>query len=228
MNELSRRILMTILGVSICGLSVGLFSYSGMGLDPFQVFAHGTWSLFPLDYGTYYVILNAVLLIAIFFINRKKIGLGTLINLFLVGYMAEFSENCLIRLLGPSAETSIWLRAVSLIVGIVIMCFSAAMYFTADMGVSTYDAVAITLDERKLIRFGSHAPVPFKYIRIATDLICVIIGGLLGGVIGVGTLVAAFFMGPLISFFNRTAAIPMRYGKNADIDAILEEQKKRH
>ncbi len=213
MNELTKRIIMTVLGVSICGLSVGLFSYSSMGLDPFQVFAHGTWSLFPLGYGTYYMILNAILLVIIFFVNRKKIGLGTVINLFLVGYMAEFSEKGLISLLGPAQEASLLIRSISLLLGVVIMCFSAALYFTADMGVSTYDAIAITLDERKAIRFGSRPPVPFKYIRIATDLICVTIGGLLGAAIGVGTIISAFFMGPLISFFRKTVAEPMRYGK---------------
>ena len=171
MNELTKRIIMTVLGVSICGLSVGLFSYSSMGLDPFQVFAHGTWSLFPLGYGTYYM------------------------------------------MLGPAQEASLLIRSISLLLGVVIMCFSAALYFTADMGVSTYDAIAITLDERKAIRFGSRPPVPFKYIRIATDLICVTIGGLLGAAIGVGTIISAFFMGPLISFFRKTVAEPMRYGK---------------
>ena len=191
MNELTKRIIMTVLGVSICGLSVGLFSYSSMGLDPFQVFAHGTWSLFPLGYGTYYMILNAILLVIIFFVNRKKIGLGTVINLFLVGYMAEFSEKGLISLLGPAQEASLLIRSISLLLGVVIMCFSAALYFTADMGVSTYDAIAIT----------------------ATDLICVTIGGLLGAAIGVGTIISAFFMGPLISFFRKTVAEPMRYGK---------------
>ena len=180
MNELTKRIIMTVLGVSICGLSVGLFSYSSMGLDPFQVFAHGTWSLFPLGYGTYYMILNA---------------------------------KGLISLLGPAQEASLLIRSISLLLGVVIMCFSAALYFTADMGVSTYDAIAITLDERKAIRFGSRPPVPFKYIRIATDLICVTIGGLLGAAIGVGTIISAFFMGPLISFFRKTVAEPMRYGK---------------
>lgn len=77
---------------------------------------------------------------------------------------------------------------------------------TRDMGISTYDAVAVTIDER----------VPgwkFKYIRIATDLVCVVTGGLLGATFGLGTVITAFFMGPLISFFNHTVAEPMRYGK---------------
>lgn len=203
MKEIHRRILMTIAGVTICGFAVGIFSFSGMGLDPFQVFAHGTWNLTKLDYGTYYALLNAALLIVIFFVNRGKIGLGTVINLFLVGYMAEFGE-WLIRKVIPVPGFAV--RVIALIIAVVVMCIGSAIYFTSDLGVSTYDAVAITIDERK-------PGWKFKYIRIATDLICVVIGFALGGTVGVGTVITAFFMGPLISFFNKTVAEPMRYGK---------------
>ena len=194
---------MTVFGVTICGLSVGMFSYSEMGLDPFQVFAHGTWKLTSLDFGTYYVILNAVLLVIIFFADKKKIGLGTLINLFLVGYMAEFSEWGIRRMIPTSG---IAVRIVMLLAAIVIMCFSSAIYFTADLGVSTYDAVAIIISEKK-------TNWKFKFIRIVTDIICVVIGVLLGAKAGIGTIVTALFMGPLISYFKKKVAEPMRYGK---------------
>ncbi|MBQ7059280.1 MAG: hypothetical protein IJM83_08290 [Firmicutes bacterium] len=206
--QLVKRILMTVFGVSICGLSVGLFSYSDLGLDPFQVFAHGTWSLTGIGFGTFYMLLNIVQLIVIFIVDRKKISLGTLINLFLLGYMAEFSEACLVRWLGPSVDHALWFRVIVLAVGVVIMCLSTALYFTADLGVSTYDAIAIILDEKKAIKIKGR-PVPFKYIRIGTDVICVIIGGLLGATVGIGTVIAAFFMGPLIAFFKKTVAEPI-------------------
>lgn len=224
-SEMKKRILMTILGVTVCGLSVGMFSFSNLGLDPFQVFAHGTWHLTSLGFGTYYAILNLILLLIIFFVDRKKIGLGTVINLFGVGYMAEFSEWVIRKLVHTDAFP---VKLLFLIAGIVIMCFASAIYFTADLGVSTYDAVALTLSKKR--------PEKFKYIRIATDLICVIAGWIvldltrmgefphggsfasilnwsLGGTVGIGTIITAFFMGPLIAFFNRTVAEPMRYGK---------------
>lgn len=199
---MKKRIIMTIAGVCICGLSVGLFSYSACGLDPFQVLAHGLWHLTKLDFGTFYTLLNIALLVVIFFADRRKIGLGTVINLFGVGYMAEFSE-WLLR--SGNAEPGWPLRCLSLGVGIVIMCLSASMYFTADLGVSTYDAVALILSERKGWKYAG--------IRIATDIICVAVGWMLGGTAGAGTVVTAFFMGPLISFFNEKVSIPLRYGK---------------
>jgi uncharacterized membrane protein YczE len=85
------------------------------------------------------------------------------------------------------------------------------------MGVSTYDAVALLLSEKKVAKF--------KYCRIGTDLICTLVGFLLGAVVGIGTMVTAFFMGPLITFFKHHFAMPFRYGKVVALKMIAEEKK---
>lgn len=53
----------------------------------------------------------------------------------------------------------------------------------------------------------------FQYCRISTDLVCTFTGFMLGATIGIGTLVTAFFMGPIIAWFNRHVAEPFRYGE---------------
>ena len=75
------------------------------------------------------------------------------------------------------------------------------------MGVSTYDAVALFLSEKQ-------SKVKFQYCRITTDLICTIVGFILGATLGVGTVITAFFMGPLISFFKKYVTEPFLYGKD--------------
>jgi len=88
------------------------------------------------------------------------------------------------------------------------MCFGSSLYFTGDLGVSTYDAVALILSEKKVVRF--------QYCRIVSDLVCTILGYLLGATVGIGTVITAFFMGPIITVFNRNVSIPLRYGKRKD------------
>lgn len=209
MRERTRRILMTICGVLICGFSVGMFNFSALGLDPFQVFVHGVFHILPEGapgFGTVYAAINLLMLVVIFLADKKKIGLGTVINIFLLGYVVEYSSLLFEKLI---PEPSFVVRFVFLILGIVIMCFSSALYFTADMGVSTYDAVALILSEKKQWKF--------QICRISSDLFCTIIGFVFGATVGIGTVVTAFFMGPLIAFFNRTVAEPMRYGKNVGV-----------
>jgi len=193
---------MTIFGVLIAGFSVGMFNFSAFGMDPFQVFAHGVWAYLPLGYGTFYLLLNLIMLIFIFFIDRRKIGLGTVINIFLLGYVVQFS-SWLFQTWIPNP--SLILKIIFLCIGIIIICFGSSLYFISDLGVSTYDAVALILSEKKVARF--------QYCRISSDLICTIIGYLLGATVGIGTVITAFFMGPIISFFNRKVSIPFRYGK---------------
>jgi uncharacterized membrane protein YczE len=202
-ENMKRRILMCVLGVVICGISVGFFKRAMFGVDPFQVFMFGLDALVPIPFGTLYVIANVCLLIFSFVADRHFIGLGTFINLFFLGYIVDFSRGLLFAWF---PELGIAGRMVFLIIGIVVMCFASSLYFTADLGVSTYDAVA-------LIITGTWKKGKFKWVRVVSDLICVLLGtalyfvsgGNLSGLltnVGVGTIITAFFMGPLIDFFN--------------------------
>ena len=128
---------------------------------------------------------------------RKYIGITTFINLFLLGYLIDFSEQAIFALMGTPDLVA---RIIYLAAGIVILCFASSLYIVADLGVSTYDAVALFLAEKKI--------APFRLIRICTDLLCVGIGWALGYVPGVGTVITALFMGPLLDYFNRKVAIP--------------------
>ena len=197
------RIVMSCLGVLIGGISVGMFRTAALGVDPFQSLMSGLDSLIPIGFGTLYLIANAVLLLVSLIFDRRKIGLATLINLTLLGYAAEYSQK-FFEYIFP--ELSFFPSLLLLVTAIVVMCFGSAMYFNADLGVSTYDAISLMISERQ-------TRVSFKICRILSDLICVTLGvilcrvssmswGEVTGVVGIGTVITAFFMGPLISFFS--------------------------
>ena len=193
---------MCISGVLLSGVAAGIFGFTAFGMDPFQVFAHGAWGLIPLSYGTFYVILNGIMLAFMFFFNRRMIGLGTIINLFLLGYVVEYTGVILDR---AFPAPSVYLRVVLMIAALILASLAASLYFVADMGVSAYDWIALTISAKK--------GWAFRVVRIATDFICVLTGGLLGATVGIGTVLTAFCMGPVIQFFNEKISMPLRYGK---------------
>jgi len=206
----TKRIFMSIIGVMIGAVSVGFFKLAAFGVDPFQSFMSGTHQMFPISFGTLYVIVNAILLLFALLFDRHYIGIATFINLFLLGYVVDFSHQTLLAIF---PDASMFIRIPSFIFGFVALCFGCSVYITADLGVSTYDAIA-------LIMANTWKIGKFKYIRIVTDIVCVIAGivmFLVGGgdaakiptFVGVGTILTAFFMGPLIDFFNRKFSIPM-------------------
>ena len=141
-SEKKRRIVMTVVGVIVSGLAIGMFNASAFGMDCFQVFVHGLWMHTPILFGTFYMLFNLLMLVAIFFVDRSKIGLGTFINIFLLGYVVDFSSWLWNRV--PFTET-ILTRAVLLGAGVLLLCLSSSLYYVGDLGVSTYDAVALCI-----------------------------------------------------------------------------------
>lgn len=205
-----KRILMSLTGVIITAISVGAFKFAALGVDPFQTFMTGMDALIPIDFGTLYVIINAVLLLFALAFDRHYIGISTLINLFLLGYVVDFTVH-LLTVLIPEATVAI--RVVSFLLGFVFLCLSSSVYMTADLGVSTYDAIALVCTNKW--KLGK-----FRYIRITTDIACILLGvtaflvsggsaNQISGFLGIGTVLTAFFMGPLIDLFNRKIAQPL-------------------
>ena len=210
MQQKTKRILMSLIGTIILSISIGIFKYVSLGVDPFQSLMGGLDLLIPLSFGTLYVIINTILLIFSFLFDKSKIGIATFINLFLLGYIADFTQNTLGRLI-PSP--GLGLRILLMMIAIVVICFAISLYMTAVLGFSTYDAIAIILAEKW--HFAK-----FQFCRIFTDVICVILGvaifflaggtlSTLSSIVGIGTIITAFFMGPLINLFNEKVAKPI-------------------
>lgn len=167
-----------------------------------------------ISFGTLYVIANALLLVFSLVYDRHYLGLATFINLFFLGYVVDFSKATMYSLF---PELGLLGRSICFIIGFVAISFASSLYMTADLGVSTYDAVALIISE-------TWKKGKFKYVRIATDVVCVAVGAVLClaagcswavifGSIGVGTVITACCMGPLIDFFNRAVSIPLLQGK---------------
>lgn len=211
----SKRFFMCILGVTVCAISVAFFKLAAFGVDPFQTFMSGIDSLIPISYGTLYIIACAVLLIFALIADRHYIGLATIINLTIFGYITQFSLEILSHIF---PDPSLTIRIICLAVGIITMCYASAFYFVSDLGVSPYDAVALII--ANTWKIGK-----FSYVRIISDFCCVVIGTILyyisygtfsgiTAVVGVGTIITAFFMGPLIEFFKVHCAEPFLHASN--------------
>lgn len=208
---LVRRIWMSVAGVVLTALAVAMFKTAALGVDPFQSFVSGMDAMIPLSYGTVYSVLCVIMLCFSLICDRHYLGLATFINLFLLGYMVEFFQKlCFDGMTDLSLPMQLLLFAGAF----VLLCFSASLYITADLGVSAYDAVALILTNK--FHLGK-----FKFVRITTDVVCVVVGvscyiiscgtGGLGTVVGIATIVTAFGMGPFIDWFNRRLVEPFFY-----------------
>lgn len=186
----AKRTVIMFMSILLMGFSVSIFSYSGMGVDPFTALNMSISAKLGLSFGFFQMCANGMILILVALVARKLISIGTIVNMVGVGYVCEFFTNIYATIL-PQEKTLV-LRLVCMALGVFLLSLSASLYFNCNLGVSPYDALGFVMEDNIKIKY--------KWSRVITDLICTLVAFLLGGPIGIGTVVTAFFMGPVIAF----------------------------
>ena len=203
-HNMVKRVVMTVISIIVMGFGIALFNVSGFGVDPFTSMNMNISSTLGIGYGTYQLIVNAVIIVFVVIVaHRGLIGVGTVINMVGVGYSCEFFSG----LIAPHISNSLAVRICLLAAGIIVLCFSCSLFFVSNIGVGPYDSLSFMLSQ--------FTHIHYKWLRVMTDIAVIIIGlvvsggltsllkGDISGVknIGIGTIITAFMMGPLVNFF---------------------------
>ena len=220
------RILFCVIGVFMTGVGVGIMKGASFGVDPFQSLMSGLDAVLPLPFWVIFAAVGTALLLFALFSDRSYIGLGTLLTLFLQGYVIDWTRNALFMLI---SDLNLLQRGICFLIGIGVLCISSAMYYEASLGVSPYDSVVLLLSEK--YRIGK-----FQSVRVACDLVCVALGAgllLVSGAstselfssIGPGTLITAICMGPIVAWlrnrlFSRLLHTKARQARSREYDTI--------
>lgn len=196
------RNIMVVVAIIILAISVALCKISLFGIDPFQCLMSGLGEVITfVPFTTMYVGVSVAFFVAMCIWGRKYIGIGTFVSMFLFGYVMEWVKEVLEGILG---EPGFFARCIILAIALCLLMFGAAVFFTADRGVSVYDFIALTVADRGI--------APFRLFRVFTDCLCVTIGFICGlnfsTGIGVGTIITAFCMGPSIDFLRKHVTDP--------------------
>ncbi len=183
-------------GIGIMGGGVALFKLSLMGNDPHTALMIAIGNRLGVDFSLVLFLVNCLWFFAEWCSDRDLIGIGTFVNWFFVGPLASLCEKAVRSVWGVPSEidTRIWL----MMAGVVTLSLACALYQTADMGVAPYDALSMILSRKSRLSY--------LRCRMLTDSLCALAAFLLGGLIGVGTLVCAVGLGPFITFFSKKVA----------------------
>ena len=147
------------------------------------------------------MLLNVLLFIPVFILDRKSFGLGALINM--LGYIVDVCVF-LFSLLDITIEGlagSLVLRIPLLVAGVLVVCLGIALYMACDLGAAPYDRISVIAENY------SHGKLKFKWVRVCMDVLSTAVGLATGSVVGIGTVVVAFFTGPIVSFFRNTVVV---------------------
>lgn len=191
--RMGRRIPVLVLSVILMGMCIAFFEKTRVGTDPCTVFNLSITQnvLHWQQLGPWQLIFNTVLLIVILLLKEGRcIGLGSLANMVLVGYSRDFFKP-IVEWLLPGEMTSLLARGAVFVPAMALFLVAVAFYMVVDLGTAPYDAMSQIIARR--------AKLPFAAVRITYDIAVTVIGFLLGGQVGVFTVLSCFFLGPVIS-----------------------------
>ncbi|MBO4627226.1 MAG: hypothetical protein J5645_04580 [Lachnospiraceae bacterium] len=195
-----REVLICFLAVFGMGFFLSFLILCDLGTDPCTFMNRSTAARVGLSFGTWQLIVNAVMLAIVFFCKRSLIGFGTLFNMVLVGYYADFFDWLWGKCIPDKAFTMPVSRWSIFLVALFCFIVSAAVYINADMGVAPYDGLPIIITGKVV---GRWPKVPPMVVRIAWDAAAIVVGVLVGGVPIVGIILMALFLGPAITLVRK-------------------------
>ncbi|MGM0217178.1 YczE/YyaS/YitT family protein [Enterococcus sp. AZ126] len=198
-KEIAIRSLYALIGVAILAFGAATLRVGQVGLDPYTAANIGIGGVLGLSLGVYQLIINILILGLVFIFGRNYIGIGTVINMVLTGFFIDFYTWIYTTFF--TIKINLLSQTVLLISGVVIFTFGASFYMSAKLGNAPYDAIAPIIVERTKAKY--------RVVRVIQDISFVILAVIFGGPVGIGTVINAFFTGPLIDFWNRKVSEPI-------------------
>ena len=190
------RVIILFIGLVIAHLGVTLFLLADLGADPFNVFIQGLFRLFGvyvpvLTHGITHMVICFLIIVILLFVDKSYIKIGTVICMFFGGPIIDVFTMLLTPM--DISNYMFGFKVVVLALGCAILAFGMTIVIKSEAGTGPNDLVAVVISEKRKWRFG--------IVRIAVDFSFIIVGAILGGKFGIGTIICAFLVGPVADFF---------------------------
>ncbi len=185
-GRLPRRIVQLVVGLVLYGFTMAVMVRADLGLDPWDVFHQGVAKHLPLTFGQVVIVTGAVVLL-LWIPLRQVPGLGTVLNVVIIGLAADAGLALVER------PDDLWLRVVLMVASVIGNGLAGALYIGAHLGPGPRDGLWLGLVRRtgRSVRF----------LRTVIEVTVLIVGFVLGGTVGLGTVLYAVAIGPTVQFF---------------------------
>lgn len=190
----ARRIVQLLLGLFLYGIGIALMVRAGVGVSPWDVLTQGVSKQTGLPFGLVTNLIGAAVLL-LWIPIRQKPGVGTLLNVLLIGPSAQLG----LRLI-PQQTVPV-IQGLVLMGGIVLVAIATGLYIGARLGPGPRDGLMT----------GLHKRTGWKIwiVRTAIEVTVLTIGWILGGQVGIGTVAFALLIGPLVNLTLPLLVVPV-------------------
>lgn len=200
-DKLLIRVIMSIIGMIILGIGVFLTIKVNIGSDPASTLQLGISKQLGISYGLSTVIFNIVFLIIIFCFDKKYIHISSILAIFIIGYTVE-AMNLIFGWMNLGSLNIIY-RIIICLIGTFVISIGVTVYIFSDLGVGATDGISELISDKTKFHY--------RTVRFVSDFLLVVLGYLLGSVVGIGTILITFSVGPFIQL-NRKAMAPLLEG----------------
>lgn len=190
------RMIMMLCGVAAQGVGLSLLRSINLGTDPCSCLTQGITHFLPLSFGTCQLLCHLVTFVFVIRYDLGMIGFGTIANMCFLGYISDFFRWLWALFLPVGFFEGTANRYMLLFPSLAVFLLGAAAYMCAGLGSSPYDALPFIIS-------GHVKKFSFKVVRMLWDISFMAAGFMLGGDVGIVTILVAFFLGPVIAWVQK-------------------------
>lgn len=201
----TERIVRCVFGLILFGVGITLIIQADLGAAPWDVFHTGVSELTDISTG-WIIVITGVLLLLLWIPLRERPGLGTILNATVIGVVVDLA----LPVIGQS--NAIGFQLVMMFGGVVVIAIGSGFYIGAGLGPGPRDGLMTGLSKHDI----AGRAISIRFARTFVELVVMVVGVLLGGAIGLGTVVFMLGIGPLVQIFlPRLAMAPKPTGLSA-------------
>jgi len=187
--------ILAIIGAILCGLGVGFSNFASLGMDSVGIFYDGIRNVLGLSssqIGTASYVVSFILFVFLWFVGRKYVSFGSVVYIIVYGIFANLGTLMMEHWV---SNDSIWHRAVIAVFGILLLFMGLGIYIAIDIGVDAFTGTVLWICDK------THGKM--EVVKVIFDLSLTLIGYLLGGKVGILTVITVLVGGPCIGFFTK-------------------------
>lgn len=216
MKRYGKKILFVFVAMNLVGAAVALFLENGLGSDSIGLLCDGISHTLGWRFGNASLVYNLVIIVVALLISKSNLGIGTVVYALCSGYFIDFYQ----WIFQPfqMMENPLALRILGFVVGQICLSLALALLIQLKLGMNALDAL--------LYKIESLNKIPYAVLRTVTDLIYVIVGTIMGGTFGVGTICSVLLTGTMVSILTKEIGKAEKGSKHG-IKRILESIQRR-
>ena len=201
MSKIMSKIVMVFVVMNSIGIAVALFLESGLGSDSAGLLCDGIRHTFLISFGNASLFYNLLIILIACLVARKNMGLGTVVYALVSGYFIDFYSWILTDI--HLAEQDMLIRILAFAIGQCCLSLGLALLIQLNLGMNALDAV--------LYKIQNHTNFSYTIMRTGCDISYVVIGTVLGGTFGAGTICSVLVTGTMVTMITNIIGRIQKY-----------------